>query len=134
MRKERSSDHASASGVDFQDVEHIKLVEPDDHVSRHARLHREAGRSGRAAHLELERREVLGENPKMPARVPRDTEPCRLWVFLTLVLFLVLCVAALGAGAMHAARVSVTAAMAYADAAFPALIRWIGDVLRWVAS
>ena len=65
-------------------------------------------------------------------RVPRDNEPCRLWVFMTLVLFLVLCLAALGAGALHAVRVSVAAAMAYADAFFPALVRWVGDVLRWV--
>ena len=49
-------------------IEEIRIVEPDDYVSRHARLHREAGR--RTTPLELE-----NWTPKKAARVPRDNEP-----------------------------------------------------------
>ena len=72
--------------LEITGIEQIQLVEPDDYVSRQARLHREAARSDRAASLELER-EVCGVRPatKRPARVPRDTEPCNLVSFLGIV-------------------------------------------------
>ena len=84
------TERAAASGVrmndmhgaEFSGIEQIQLVEPDDYTSRHARLHREACRSDRAASLELER-EAFGVAPvRKPARVPRDTEPCNLVSFL----------------------------------------------------
>ena len=62
-------------------LEEIRLVEPDDYASRHARLHREAARSDRVAHLALEE----AAKPKRPARLPRDTEPCNLVSFLGIV-------------------------------------------------
>ena len=73
-------------GAEFSGIEQIQLVDPDDYVSRQARLHREAARSDRAVSLELER-EVCGVRPakKGPARVPRDTEPCNLVGFLGIV-------------------------------------------------
>ena len=107
-------------------IEEIRIVEPDDYVSRHARLHREAGR--RTTPLELE-----NWTPKKAARVPRDSEPCPLWVFFVMAAFLVACFAVMGASALHAARMGAEAAMAYADALIPALVMWIGDVIRWVA-
>lgn len=93
---QRSAAHAAASGVSVADmdrteisgIEEIRLVEPDDYASRHARLHRQAGAMrDRAAHLELERSvdEACGAKAKKPARVPRDTEPCNLVRFLGIV-------------------------------------------------
>lgn len=86
---QRSAAHAAASGVSVADmdrteisgIEQIQLVEPDDYASRHARLHREAARSDRVAHLALEE----AAKPKRLARVPRDTEPCNLVRFLGIV-------------------------------------------------
>ena len=68
------------------------------------------------------------EPPRSP-RMPRDTEPCHLWVFVGIVVVLAVGVAAMGAGAVHAARVAVDAAMAYADAFLPVLVQWIGEVI-----
>jgi len=59
-------------------IEEIRIVDPDDYVSRHARLHREAGR--RTTPLELE-----NWTPKKAARVPRSTEPCSLVAFCGIV-------------------------------------------------
>ena len=72
--------------LEITGIEQIQLVEPDDYASRHARLHREAARSDRAAALELEF-EVCRARPakKRPARVPRDTEPCNLVGFMGIV-------------------------------------------------
>ena len=67
--------------TEISGIEEIRLVEPDDYASRHARLHREAARSDRVAHLALEE----AAKPKRPARVPRDTEPCNLVRFLGIV-------------------------------------------------
>lgn len=87
---QRSAAHAAASGVSVADmdrteisgIEEIRLVEPDDYASRHARLHREAaGWNEITAHFELEE----AAKPKKPARVPRDTEPCNLVRFLGIV-------------------------------------------------
>ena len=64
---------------------------------------------------------------------PRDSEPAPLWVFFVMAAFLVACFAVMGASALHAARMGAEAAMAYADALIPALVMWIGDVIRWVA-
>lgn len=74
--------------TEISGIEEIRLVEPDDYASRHAKLHRQAGAMrDRAAHLELERRldEACGVKAKKPARVPRDTEPCNLVRFLGIV-------------------------------------------------
>ena len=72
--------------LEITGIEEIRLVEPDDYASRHARLHRESARSDRALSLELER-EVCGvRSLRKPApRVPRDTEPCNLVRFLGIV-------------------------------------------------
>lgn len=87
---QRSAAHAAASGVSVADmdrteisgIEEIRLVEPDDYASRHARLHREAaGWNEITAHFELEE----AAKPKKAARVPRDTEPCNLVRFLGIV-------------------------------------------------
>lgn len=87
---QRSAAHAAASGVSVADmdrteisgIEEIRLVEPDDYASRHARLHREAaGWNEITAHFELEE----AAKPKKAARVPRDTEPCGLVHFLGIV-------------------------------------------------
>ena len=87
---QRSAAHAAASGVSVADmdrteisgIEEIRLVEPDDYASRHARLHREAaGWNEITAHFELEE----AAKPKKSARVPRDTEPCSLVRFLGIV-------------------------------------------------
>lgn len=59
-------------------IEEIRIVDPDDYVSRHARLHRDAGR--RTTPLELE-----NWTPKKAARVPRDSEPCSLVAFCGIV-------------------------------------------------
>ena len=67
--------------LEITGIEQIQLVEPDDYASRHARLHREAARSDRVAHLALEE----AAKPKRLARVPRDTEPCNLVRFLGIV-------------------------------------------------
>ena len=93
---QRSAAHAAAAGVstsdmeraEFSGVEEIRLVEPDDYASRHAKLHRQAcAMRDRAAHLELERSvdEACGAKAKKSARVPRDTEPCNLVRFLGIV-------------------------------------------------
>ena len=61
--------------TEISGIEEIRLVEPDDYASRHARLHREsAGWNEITAHFELEE----AAKPKKAARVPRDTEPCGL--------------------------------------------------------
>ena len=81
----RSTAHASAAGVhiapgwpgiEYDDIQHIQAPEPDDHVSRLARAHAECRMNERAQALELAR-EV---EPKASPRVPRNTEPCPLWV------------------------------------------------------
>ena len=81
----RSAAHASEAGVriapgwpriEYDDIQHIQAPEPDDHVSRLARAHTECRMSERAQALELAR-EV---EPKASPRVPRNTEPCPLWV------------------------------------------------------
>ena len=134
----RSAAHASASGIRFQNdrpgadysrVEHIEATDPDDHISRRARAHTECRMSERAQALEL----ASDLETKKPPRVPRNTEPCPLWVFFVMAAFLVACFAVMGASALHAARMGAEAAMAYADALIPALVMWIGDVIRWVA-
>ena len=61
--------------------------------------------------------------------MPRDSEPCPLWVFFVMAAFLVACFAVMGASALHAARMGAEAAMAYADALVDALLRWIGGAL-----
>ena len=135
----RSAAHASAAGVhiapgwpgiEYDDIQHIEATDPDDHVSRLARAHSERRTSERAQALELGWSEP---EPKKAARVPRDSEPCPLWVFFVMAAFLVACFAVMGASALHAARMGAEAAMAYADALIPALVMWIGDVIRWVA-
>jgi len=81
----RSAAHASASGVhiapgwpgiEYDDIQHIQAPEPDDHVSRLARAHTERRTSERAQVLEL----ASDLETKKPPRVPRNTEPCPLWV------------------------------------------------------
>mgnify|MGYP003526834798 FL=1 len=81
----RSAAHASEAGVriapgwpgiEYDDIQHIQAPEPDDHVSRLARAHAECCMNERAQALELAR-EV---EPKASPRVPRNTEPCPLWV------------------------------------------------------
>ena len=81
----RSTAHASAAGArfpadwpgtDYIEVEHIQAPEPDGHVSRLARAHAECRMSERAQALELARE----AEPKASPRVPRNTEPCPLWV------------------------------------------------------
>ena len=81
----RSAAHASAAGVhiapgwpgiEYDDIQHIQAPEPDDHVSRLARAHAECRMSERAQALELARE----AEPKASPRVPRNTEPCPLWV------------------------------------------------------
>ena len=72
--------------------------------------------------------ELVEEQAQIPfakkaPRIPRDSEPCPLWVFFVMAAFLVACFAVMGA----------EAAMAYADALIPALVMWISDVIRWVA-
>ena len=101
----RSAAHASASGVriapgwpgiEYDDIQHIQAPEPDGHVSRLARAHTECRMSERAQVLEL----ASDLETKKPPRVPRNTEPCPLWVAgLIAVGFgggVTLCVAALG--------------------------------------
>ena len=78
--------------------------------------------------------ELVEEQEQIPfakkaARVPRDSEPCPLWVFFVMAAFLVACFAVMGASALHAARMGAEAAMAYADALVDALLRWIGGAL-----
>ena len=80
----------------------------------------------------VEEQEQIPFAKKTP-RIPRDSEPCPLWVFFVMAAFLVACFAVMGASALHAARMGAEAAMAYADALIPALVMWIGDVIRWVA-
>ena len=81
----RSAAHTSAAGVriapgrpgiEYDDTEHLHAVEPDDTVSRMARAHTECRMSERAQALELARE----AEPKASPRVPRNTEPCPLWV------------------------------------------------------
>ena len=68
--------------TEISGIEEIRLVEPDDYASRHARLQREAaGWNEITAHFELEE----AAKPKKAARVPRDTEPCNLVSFLGIV-------------------------------------------------
>jgi len=81
----RSAAHTSAAGVhiapgwpsiEYDDIQHIQAPEPDDHVSRLARAHTERRTSERAQALEL----ASDLETKKPPRVPRNTEPCPLWV------------------------------------------------------
>ena len=81
----RSAAHTSAAGVhiapgwpriEYDDIQHIQAPEPDDHVSRLARAHAECCMNERAQALEL----ASDLETKKPPRVPRNTEPCPLWV------------------------------------------------------
>ena len=81
----RSAAHASEAGVriapgwprvEYDDIQHIQAPEPDDHVSRLARAHAECCMNERAQALEL----ASDLETKKPPRVPRNTEPCPLWV------------------------------------------------------
>jgi len=107
----RSAAHASAAGVriapgwpgiEYDDIEHLHAVEPDDTVSRMARAHTECRMSERAQALEL-----AGDlEPKRAARVPRDTEPCGLVEFCGIVAggaAAAVCAAALLGWSIHAA-------------------------------
>ena len=76
----------------------------------------------------VEEQEQIPFAKKAP-RIPRDNEPCPLWVFFVMAAFLVACFAVMGASALHAARMGAEAAMAYADALVDALLRWIGGAL-----
>ena len=100
----RSAAHTSAAcvhiapgwpAIEYDDI-HIQAPEPDDHVSRLARAHAECCMNERAQALEL----ASDLETKKPPRVPRNTEPCPLWVAgLIAVGFgggVTLCVAALG--------------------------------------
>ena len=85
--------------------------------------------AGRKHAMELvEEQEQIPFAKKAP-RIPRDNEPCPLWVFFVMAAFLVACFAVMGASALHAARMGAEAAMAYADALVDALLRWIGGAL-----
>lgn len=103
-------------------IEEIRIVDPDDYVSRHARLHREAGR--RTTPLELE-----NWTPKKAARIPRDNEPAPLWVVCGLVAFIGLCLVLVTGGAMHVAGLAADVAVTYVNALVDALLRWIGGAL-----
>ena len=82
----RSAAHASAAGVritpgfpgvDYDDIEHIQAVEPDDTISRMARARAECRMSKPAQSLNL-----AGElEPKRPARVPMNAKRCNLKAF-----------------------------------------------------
>ena len=86
----RSAAHASADGVRFPsewpgveygEIEHVQVVEPDDTISRLARAHAESRSSLRDVQFDL----ADDPAPNKPARVPRDTEPCNLVAFCGIV-------------------------------------------------
>lgn len=72
--------------------------------------------------------------PRRSPRVPRDTEPCHLSVFIALGAALMIVLAASGAvvwaAVMYASSETVNAVMAYADAFAGALLQWVAGALQ----
>ena len=77
---------------------------------------------------------VAPVEPRRSPRVPRDTEPCHLSVFLALIVTVVIVLAASGAvvwaAVMYASSETVNAVMAYADAFAGALLQWVARGLQ----
>ena len=62
-------------------------------------------------------------------RIPRDTEPCPLWVFALIVAGCVGCLAMVAGWLMYGAGEGISEVVRYADAFVVELVRWIGGVL-----
>lgn len=61
-------DRSPIAGIDISDIEHIHVVEPEDHAYRLAKLRREAALSERAQALELVSQAVTAYGSGMTER------------------------------------------------------------------
>lgn len=66
---------------------------------------------------------------KKAPRVPRDTEPCPLWVFALIVAGIGGCMAMVVGWLIYGAGEGIGEVVRYADAFVLELVRWIGGVL-----
>ena len=84
--------------------------------------------------IDWQKVDVEPVEPRRSPRVPRDTEPCHLSVFLALIVTVVIVLAASGAvvwaAVMYASSETVNAVMAYADAFAGALLQWVARGLQ----
>ena len=84
--------------------------------------------------IDWQKVDVEPVEPRRSPRMPRDTEPCHLSVFLALIVMVVVVLAASGAvvwaAVMYASSETVNAVMAYADAFAGALLQWVAGVLQ----
>lgn len=67
--------------------------------------------------------------PRKAPRVPRDTEPCPLWVFALIVAGIGGCMAMVAGWIAYGAGEGLAEVARYADAFVVELVRWIGGVL-----
>lgn len=68
-------------------------------------------------------------NTRPAPRVPRDTEPCPLWVFALIVAGIGGCMAMVAGWIAYGAGEGLAEVARYADAFVVELVRWIGGVL-----
>ena len=84
--------------------------------------------------IDWQKVDVEPVEPRRSPRVPRDAEPCRLSVFLALIVTVLVVLAASGAvvwaAVMYASSETVNAVMAYADAFAGALLQWVARGLQ----
>ncbi len=62
-------------------------------------------------------------------RIPRDTEPCPLWVFALIASAFIGCLAIVAGWLIYGAGEGISEVVRYADAFVVELVRWIGGVL-----
>lgn len=68
-------------------------------------------------------------SPRKAPRIPRDTEPCPLWVFALIVAGIGGCLAMVAGWLIYGAGEGIGEMVRYADAFVVELVRWIGGVL-----
>lgn len=68
-------------------------------------------------------------SPRKAPRIPRDLEPCPLWVFALIVVGMVGCLSMVAGWLMYGAGEGISEVARYADAFYVAMIRWIGGLL-----
>ena len=68
-------------------------------------------------------------SPRKAPRIPRDTEPCPLWVFALIVAAFIGCLAMVAGWIAYGAGEGLAEVVRYADAFYVAMIRWMGGLL-----
>lgn len=79
--------------------------------------------------IDWSKAEIAQVEPRKAPRVPRDTEPCPLWVFALIVAGVGGCMAMVAGWIAYGAGEGLAEVVRYVDAFVVELVRWIGGVL-----